>query len=36
MEETKTPDARFKTMVRKMFKYLRRRMDDFSENLKRQ
>lgn len=35
MKETKIPDIGFKIMVRKMFKYIGRRMDDFSENLKR-
>ena len=34
MKTTKIPDAEFKTMVMRIFKDLRRRMDELSENLK--
>ena len=35
MEATEIPDVEFKTMVIRMLKNLKGRMDDLSENLKR-
>ena len=36
MEATKIPDAEFKTMVIRMFKDIKKRVDVFNENLKRE
>ena len=36
MESTKIPDAEFKTVVIKMLKDIRGRMDDFTENLNKE